>query len=222
MNKHIVVTLPATNETVMKHMFHSIKYGGTYNITIATDVENAIPTQPFIYIAPPIKPPHQLTVLHDNMEYLIYWQEPDLPEHIRKDTERYFEILVAEGSRTINETTAKILVVKDPPPYRYKDAKTDTIYTFAARLVTNEGYQSPLSETWSTQISGELSLTFFIYLFLISFFKLCFNNNFFSFLFYRIAASGDNEYFGHIIPRYTDLFDCYSARCCARVFHRST
>ncbi|KAG5337450.1 SORL protein, partial [Acromyrmex charruanus] len=154
MNKHIVVTLPATNETVMKHMFHSIKYGGTYNITVATDVENAIPTQPYIYIAPPIKPPHQLTVLHDNMEYLIYWQEPDLPEHIRKDTERYFEILVAEGSRTINETTAKILVVKDPPPYRYKDAKTDTIYTFAARLVTNEGYQSPLSETWSTQISG--------------------------------------------------------------------
>jgi len=77
LNKQMVVTLPPTNETIMKHTFHSIKYGGKYNITIATDVENAIPTQPFIYTAPPIKPPRQLTVLHDNKEYLIYWQDPD-------------------------------------------------------------------------------------------------------------------------------------------------
>lgn len=160
LNKQVVVTLTPTNETIMKHTFHSMKHGGKYSITIATDVENAIPTQPFIYIAPPIKPPHQLTVLHDNKEYLIYWQEPDIPENILKDTDRYYEILVAEGSRTINESTAQILLTKDPPPYRYKEAKTDTIYTFAARLVTNEGYHSPLSETWSTQISGEASLTF--------------------------------------------------------------
>lgn len=154
----MAVTLLPTNETIMKHTFNAIKYGGKYSITIATDVENAIPTQPFIYVAPPIKPPRQLTVLHDNTEYLIYWQEPDLPENIQKDADRHYEILVAEGSRTINESTAKVLSTKDPP-YRYKNAKTDMIYTFAARLVTNEGYQSPLSETWSTQISGEISLT---------------------------------------------------------------
>ncbi|KAL0117855.1 hypothetical protein PUN28_008920 [Cardiocondyla obscurior] len=149
----MTVTLSPTNETIMKHMFNFIKYGGKYSITVATDVNNAIPTQPFIYIAPPIKPPHQLTVLHDNTEYLIYWQEPDLPESIQNDTERHYEILVSEGSRIMNESTAKILTAKDPP-YRYKNAKTDTIYTFAARLITSEGYQSPLSETWSTQISG--------------------------------------------------------------------
>lgn len=136
----------------MKHTFHSIKYGGKYNITVATDVENAIPTQPFVYVAPPIKPPHQVTVLHDNKDYLIYWQEPDIP----KDVARHIEILVAEGSREINESTANVISTKDSSPYRYKDAKTDgTIYTFAARLVTNDGYQSPLSETWSTQFSGE-------------------------------------------------------------------
>lgn len=157
LNKQMAVTLLPTNETIMKHTFNSIKYGGKYSITIATDVQLAIPTQPFIYVAPPIKPPRQLTVLHDNTEYLIYWQEPDLPENIQKDADRHYEILVAEGSRTINESTAKVLFAKDPP-YRYKNAKTDMIYTFAARLVTNEGYQSPLSETWSTQISGEISL----------------------------------------------------------------
>ncbi|KAL6422754.1 hypothetical protein ACFW04_010753 [Cataglyphis niger] len=150
LNKQVVVTLPPTNETIMKHTFHSIKYGGKYNITVATDVENAIPTQPFVYVAPMIKPPHQVTVLHDNKDYLIYWQEPDMP----KDVNRHIEILVAEGSTKINESTASVFLTKDPSPYRYKDAKTGTIYTFAARLVTEDGYQSPLSETWSTQFSG--------------------------------------------------------------------
>lgn len=147
----MVMTLPPTNETIMKHTFHSIKYGGKYNITVATDVENAIPTQPFVYVAPMIKPPHQVTVLHDNKDYLIYWQEPDMP----KDVNRHIEILVAEGSTKINESTASVFLTKDPSPYRYKDAKTGTIYTFAARLVTEDGYQSPLSETWSTQFSGK-------------------------------------------------------------------
>ncbi|XP_011882721.1 PREDICTED: sortilin-related receptor-like [Vollenhovia emeryi] len=154
LNKQITVTLSPTNETIMKHTFNAIKYGGKYSVTISTDVEDAIPTQPFIYIAPPIRPPHQLTVLRgENMEYLIYWQEPELPENIRNDADAHYEIFVAEGSRTINESTATVLLAKDPP-YHYKDAKMDTIYTFAARLVTSEGYQSPMSETWSTQVSG--------------------------------------------------------------------
>lgn len=73
-----------------------------------------------------------------------------------KDVERHIEILVAEGSREINESTANVIFTKDRSPYRYKDAKTDgTIYTFAARLVTEDGYRSPLSETWSTQFSGK-------------------------------------------------------------------
>lgn len=155
-HKPTVVTLKPTNETIMKHTFHSIDYGGKYNITVATDVDNAIPTQPFIFMAPPIKPPHQLTVVHDNTECLIYWQEPDLPESIRNNASWRYEILVVEGSK-MNESLAKIITTKDPPPYHFKDAKMDTIYTFAARLVTNEGYQSPLSEPWSTRISGKFS-----------------------------------------------------------------
>lgn len=154
LNKQNIVTLQPTNATSMKHIFNSIKHGGTYIISIVTDVENAIPTQPFIYIAPPIKPPHQLTVLRDYTEYVIYWQEPELPDSIKKDAKWHYEILVIEGSRIINISNAEVLRTKDPPPYHYKDAKTDTIYTFAMRVVTDEGYQSPLSETWSTQISG--------------------------------------------------------------------
>lgn len=149
----MVVTLPPTNETIIKHTFHSIKFGGKYSIKVATDVENAQPTPPFIYIPPPIKPPHQLTVLHDNQEYIIYWQEPDLPDSM-KNFNWHYEILMTEGSRMLNESIAKVLRA-DQPPYIYKDAKTDTIYTFAVRLVTDEGYQSSLSEAWSTQISSK-------------------------------------------------------------------
>lgn len=148
LNKQNIVTLHPTNETSMKHIFNSIKHGGKYSITIVTDVENAIPTQPFIYVAPPIKPPRRLTVLWDYTKYVIYWQEPELPD------KWHYEILVAEGIRTINESTAKVFQTRDPPPYHYKDVKTDTIYTFAMRVVTDEGYQSALSEAWSTQISG--------------------------------------------------------------------
>ncbi|EZA49376.1 Sortilin-related receptor [Ooceraea biroi] len=156
LNKEIVVTLTPTNDTIMKHTFHSIKYGGKYSITIATDVENAIPTQPFIYEAPAIKPPHQLAVLYDNIGYYIFWQNQDLPESV-KNGNLHYEILVTEGSKTINESTAKVLWAAKPP-YTYKDVKTDTIYTFAVRLVTDEGYQSPLSETWSTRIAAGTQL----------------------------------------------------------------
>lgn len=150
-----VVTLPPTNETVMKHMFQSLKYGGKYNITISTDVEQAISTQPFIYTAPPIKSPHQLSVLRNNRDYYIYWQEPDLPENIKKSPNWYYEVLVAEGSKTINESSAESRLADQKPPYIFKDAKTDTIYSFAVRVITTEGYKSSLSETWSTQIPGK-------------------------------------------------------------------
>lgn len=149
-----VVTLPSTNETVMKHTFHSLKYGGKYNITVATDVANAIYTQPFIYTAPPIKSPHQLSVLRNNRDYYIYWQEPDLPENIKKSANWHYEVLVVEGSKTINKSNVQFKPADQKPPYIFKDAKTDTIYSFAVRVVTDEGYNSSLSETWSTQISG--------------------------------------------------------------------
>lgn len=146
-NRRFTVTLPPTNETALKHTFNSIKHGGKYKITIATDVENAIPSQPVIYVAPIIMPPHQLKVIHEDHGYVIFWQEHDLPESF-KTTKYHYEILVVEGSKTMNESIAKIYKV-DQPPYTYKDVKPRVIYTIAVRLVTEEGYQSPLSEIFS-------------------------------------------------------------------------
>lgn len=151
LNKHFIVTLPPTNETIMKHTFNLIKHGGNYRFVIATDVDNAIPSQPIIYVAPDISPPHQLTVLHENQDYVIFWQEHDLPESL-KSASYHYEILVVEGSNRMNESIAKVYETEQPP-YTYKDVKPDVIYTFAVRLVTDEGYKSPLSEILSTRTS---------------------------------------------------------------------
>ncbi|XP_024940142.1 sortilin-related receptor isoform X2 [Cephus cinctus] len=142
-NNVTTVTLAPTNETAMKTTFSPIQYGAKYSIVIATDVDNAIPSQPVIYEAPPLPAPHQLEVLFEGekQEYIIFWQEP------RNTTEhsRHYDILVSEDSRTVNETTAKIFQ-SDHPSYIYENAKTDVIYSFAVRLVTGEGYRSGLSE----------------------------------------------------------------------------
>ncbi|XP_020710796.1 sortilin-related receptor isoform X2 [Athalia rosae] len=147
-NMQRTVSLLPTNETTLKHRFHPIQYGGKYRVTVSTDVDNAIPSQPVIYLAPPILPPHQLKVLHEESNYLIYWQEHDLPESIANKTGYHYEILVSEGEREVNLTTAKIIKTNEPS-YIYKNAKTDVIYSFAVRLVTENGYQSQLSETVS-------------------------------------------------------------------------
>lgn len=149
LKKHFVVTLPPTNDTIIRHTFNSIKHGGKYRITVVTDVDDAIPSQPVLYIAPDIQPPHQVKVLHETDGFAVFWQEHDLPDTLR--TAKYhYEVLVVEGSRDMNESIAKIYKV-DQPPYMFKDVKPDIIYTFAIRLVTDEGFQSPLSEVFSVR-----------------------------------------------------------------------
>ncbi|XP_012150619.1 sortilin-related receptor isoform X2 [Megachile rotundata] len=152
--KHFVVTLPPTNETSMKHTFNNIKHGGKYQITVATDVDNAIPSHPIIYVAPIILPPHQLKVLPENEGFRISWLVHDLPDVI-KTAKYHYEILVVEGPK-MNESLAKIYTIEQPP-YEYKDVKPDVIYTFAVRLVTEEGYLSPLSEIYSIRHFEEAS-----------------------------------------------------------------
>ncbi|XP_031838991.2 sortilin-related receptor [Nomia melanderi] len=152
-NKNFVVTLPPTNETIMKHTFSSIRHGGKYCIVIATDVENAEPSQPIFYNAPEISPPHQLQVISEGSEYIIFWQEHNLPESLTNGKYHY-EILVAEGSNKINESIAKVIKV-DQPSYNFRDVKPNVIYSFAVRLVSDEGYQSPLSEVVSIRTSAD-------------------------------------------------------------------
>ncbi|CAL7939536.1 unnamed protein product [Xylocopa violacea] len=149
------VTLAPTNETIMKHTFTSMKHGGRYQISISTDVEDAIPSYPVTYSIQGIQPPHQVDVSHGDQGFIIYWQERNLPETVDPDKYHY-EILVVEGAE-MNESLAKIYKV-DQPPYTYEDPKPDVIYTFGVRLVTDDGFRSPISETVSKRFSAVTAL----------------------------------------------------------------
>ncbi|XP_014221695.1 sortilin-related receptor-like [Trichogramma pretiosum] len=151
LKKLSVYTLPPTNETVLTHSIRNIRYGSRFNISIATDVEGAIPSQPVIYNAPPIIAPHQLSVSHNKDHYMLFWQDKP-SEEMMKNINYHYEILVNEGERTINESTAQVFKANQPP-FIYNNAKLDTIYSFAIRLVTEEGHKSALSEVYSIQES---------------------------------------------------------------------
>nr|XP_033333718.1 uncharacterized protein LOC117224719 [Megalopta genalis] len=110
LNKHFAVTLPPTDKTIMNHTFNSINYGSTYNIVIATVVENTLPSRPVIYTAIAIPPPHQLLVVPEKSAYVLFWQEHDLPGDL-ENSKYHYEILVMEESKKKNESTATIFKV---------------------------------------------------------------------------------------------------------------
>ncbi|XP_058808716.1 sortilin-related receptor-like [Phymastichus coffea] len=146
LNKTLVFTVAPTNETMPRHPFR-IKYGGRYNITVATDVEGAIPSQWVVYNAPPLPPPHQIAANYDQGKYLVNWQNRNLPESIAKNIKYHIELYVNEGTKTVNESTATVYKV-DQPPFILENVKPGKNYAFAARIVTDEGYKSSLSEVF--------------------------------------------------------------------------
>lgn len=150
LKKQFVVTLPPTTERMMNHTFNHISYGGNYSIVIATDVENAIPSRMVIHTAKRIPSPHQLLVVPERSEYVLFWEEHEQYKSINYT----YEILVVEGSKKMNETAAKVFKV-DRPPYKYKDIKPNVIYSFAVRLITDEGYRSRLSEVVSVRTTND-------------------------------------------------------------------
>ncbi|KAF7992430.1 hypothetical protein HCN44_001755 [Aphidius gifuensis] len=147
-NNKTTIQIPSTNQTFIKHTFNSIHYGGKYEITVSTGVWGAKPSKSIIYEAPYILPPHEFVVTPDGGKYFLYWQERALPKSLENKTKYHYEILVNENDNTVNLKSAKVYKV-DLPPFIYKDAKPDKMYSFGVRLVTDDGYQSLISEVQS-------------------------------------------------------------------------
>ncbi|XP_034941871.1 sortilin-related receptor-like [Chelonus insularis] len=143
-NETSTIILLPTNETAIKHTFKGIKYGGKYKVTVATNEPDSIMSQPVIYLAPPLSPPHQVQVISSGENWFVYWQEPDLPSEVKNHTARY-EVLISENQVTVNESTAEVWPC-DQPPFIFKGVKTSVVYSFAVRVKT-DGYQSELSES---------------------------------------------------------------------------
>lgn len=118
-------------------------YGGIYEVTVSTREDNAIKTEPVIYVAPPIIPPIEFEVFSmDNGSYGISWLD-------RKPSEGgpyYYQLIVSEGN-TLNIDNAQIIDVSKPPTI-YTNTTHHT-YSFAVRIMTKIGYKSDLSEVES-------------------------------------------------------------------------
>ncbi|KAJ8687024.1 hypothetical protein QAD02_022818 [Eretmocerus hayati] len=148
LSKTSILSLPPTNETALKHVLRNIKLGGRFNVTVATNAEGAIPSQVVVYNAPPIAPPHQVKADYSDGNYVLHWQERQLPNSIIKNSKYHYEILVNEDG-LFNASSASVFRV-DQPPFTLRNAKTNKMYAFAVRLVTEEGYTSPLSEIFES------------------------------------------------------------------------
>lgn len=126
----------------------------------------SIPSQTIVYNAPPIPSPKQLSVNFEDNKYVLYWQTRQV---LDKSLSYHYEVLINEGKNHVDESTAQVIKV-DQPPFLFNEPKLDTIYSFSVRLVTDEGFKSPISETYSTQrSSGECFI--FIFRFLVNFIK---------------------------------------------------
>ncbi|XP_043466543.1 sortilin-related receptor-like isoform X3 [Leptopilina heterotoma] len=148
LKKQSTITLNPTNDTVMKHMLKNIKLGGKYQISVSTDVDGAIPTEPIIYNAPPIIPPHQVIVEKQNDEkYIVKWEQRNMSDSL-KNTKYHFDVLITEGANIVNETNAKIYSSKKSP-FEFVPENIDAMHSIAVRLVSEEGYHSDLSEVVS-------------------------------------------------------------------------
>lgn len=143
------VTLLPTDNTELSHSF-AVHYGGHYRVTVQTDSDNASPTKPVEYLAPPIQPPHQIQVLPErNGSYIVYWKERGLPTAISNMSYRYI-VLVSQGHE-LNVSTASQYNTSSPP-FILDNVQEGTIYSFAVMLETSDGYRSSISEVSSVEM----------------------------------------------------------------------
>lgn len=137
--KTFSITTENTNSTELNHTAFGI-YGGVYEITVSTNVPNALKTSSVMYYAPPISPPLEFDVVTmDNGSYFINWldRKPATGGPYR------YQLFVSTGNM-LNEKIAQTIEV-DRPPCIYTNTSFDT-FSFAVRISTNDGYKSEFSE----------------------------------------------------------------------------
>lgn len=137
----------------------NVSRGGVYEVKIRADEINATYSDPIMYYAPPLEHPIEVraTIL-TNGSYRVDWVERT---NLKNDGVRYFyDIFVQEG-HTINESTAQVFTVRNPP-FIYTNSSS-AMYTFAVRVRSEKGLKSVTSEKFtrlhSESIPSESSIS---------------------------------------------------------------
>lgn len=150
LNHTSAITTSPTNATyVEKHI--KVHVGGRYNITVQADADDAVVAGPISYDAPPIPSPHQFKVEPlTNGSYILHWECPLEQLSSSSIEDPRYEVLVSKGP-TLNVSVAEKFLIP-APPFTLYDVSEGTVYSFAVRTVTPDGYQSYLSESRSIEV----------------------------------------------------------------------
>lgn len=160
------ITVLASTDHPLNRLIHNVSAGAKYRIAVKTSVPDAELSKWLEYSAPPLMPPYELQGFHEaeNGSFVLVWEErPQTAVSVSPN--HSYEVLVSAGPKLL-ESTASVHVAQHPLFVYSASAAGDgdkksvaSSYTFAVRLVTLDGYKSPLSEsvTLRNGVSGDWS-----------------------------------------------------------------
>nr|CAD7262570.1 unnamed protein product [Timema shepardi] len=145
------VTMLPTRNTSLNYWFIT-RHGGRYRFSVRTGNAHSNSSRVVEYTAPIILPPGQVQVLPEkNGSYFVYWKETKLPDALQGKKFQYV-VMVSPG-RSINMSAIKEYRANNPPII-LNNMNSDTIYSVAVVLETEEGFRSLLSEVESVEVQA--------------------------------------------------------------------
>nr|CAD7431907.1 unnamed protein product [Timema monikensis] len=146
------VTMLPTRNTSLNYWFIT-RHGGRYRFSVRTGNAHSNSSRVVEYTAPIILPPGQVQVLPEkNGSYFVYWKETKLPDALQGKKFQYV-VMVSPG-RSINMSAIKEYRANNPPII-LNNMNSDTIYSVAVVLETEEGFRSLLSEVESVEVQAD-------------------------------------------------------------------
>lgn len=149
--------LPKAQQVLNMRMYN-VSAGAKYRVAVKTTVPGAEMSEWVDWHAPPLMPPYELQGYHvaDNDSFILVWFErPETATSI--SSIHSYEVLVCEGS-LMKANSADVYTVEHAL-FVYtapvSDSKKVSTFTFAVRVLTSDGYRSPLSESFTLQKGGE-------------------------------------------------------------------
>lgn len=144
-----------TNKTKDLELSYSvdIMYGGIYQVKVRSNIQNAAYTKTITYRAPRLEAPVEIKVVTENGSFVVNWNKSANFRSIENYT---YEVLVCEGG-TLDVEKAAIYNVHSPP-FVFKEADYNKIYTFGVRVKTHSSLTSEMAMS-SSEITSTSNIT---------------------------------------------------------------
>nr|CAH7737275.1 unnamed protein product [Callosobruchus chinensis] len=148
-SKYVIVTFPASTRSDFTYRM-KVDHGEKFDVKISTNFPGSKPTDTVTFKVPGFLQPFKVKVSanEENGSFMIYWQEPYLPDYIDRI---FYEVRIYKGSN-ITSTAENYYVIR--PVMVYKGEGIE--YTFRVRAVSyGRQFWSPLTDPIVANIYGE-------------------------------------------------------------------